>query len=183
MDEQSIQQVEQCGDWIVDVETGEIIGMVEDSSKYIKRVETIHDLERYMSNLMEMETDLAARKLALNAIVENANKLIGQLSARIDWYKMKHHDEIRCVAEGNLPRGSKTYRCVYGTVSFRKKNARVVIKDDAKAIEWAEANAPEAVVTTKKVLVSKMATELLPEESDDIFEVIPPEESMSIKTL
>lgn len=182
MDEQSLQQVEQCGDWLVDIETGEIIGMVEDSSKYIRRVETIHDLERYMSNLMEMESDLAARKLALNAIVENANKLISQLSARVEWYKLKHHDEIRMVAEGNLPRGSKTYRCVYGTVSFRKKNPRIVVKDDEKAIAWAEANVPEAVVTTKKVLVSKVSIENLPEDTD-AFEVIPAEESMAIKTL
>lgn len=182
MDEQSLQQVEQCGDWLVDIETGEIIGMVEDSSKYIKRVETIHDLERYMSNLMEMESDLAARKLALNAIVENANKLISQLSARVEWYKLKHYDEIRMVAEGNLPRGSKTYRCVYGTVSFRKKNPRIVVKDDEKAIAWAEANVPEAVVTTKKVLVSKVSIENLPEDTD-AFEVIPAEESMAIKTL
>ena len=182
MDEQSIQQVEQCGDWLVNPETGEIIGMVEDSSKYIKRVETVHDLERYMSNLMEMETDLAARKLALAAIVENANKLISQLSARVDWYKLKHSDEIRMVAEGNLARGSKTYRCVYGTVSFRKKNPRIVVKDDEKAIAWAEQNVPDAVVTSKKILVSKMDIESLPADLD-AFEVIPAEECMSIKTL
>ena len=182
MDEQSIQQVEQCGDWLVNPETGEIIGMVEDSSKYIKRVETVHDLERYMSNLMEMETDLAARKLALAAIVENANKLISQLSARVDWYKLKHSDEIRMVAEGNLARGSKTYRCVYGTVSFRKKNPRIGVKDDEKAIAWAEQNVPDAVVTSKKILVSKMDIESLPADLD-AFEVIPAEESMSIKTL
>ena len=182
MDEQSLQQVERSGDWIVDAETGEIIGLAEDSNKYIKRVDTIHDLEVYMSNLMEMESDLAARKLALAAIVENANKIINNLSARVEWYKLKHSDEVRMVAEGNLPRGSKTYRCVYGTVSFRKKNPRIVVKDDEKAIAWAEANAPEAVVTTKKVLVSKVALESLPEDTD-AFEVIPAEESMSIKTL
>ena len=182
MDETSLQQVEVCGDWMVDVETGEIVGMAPDSNKYIKRVETIHDLERYMSNLMEMETDLAARKLALAAIIENANKLIGQLSARVDWYKLKHHDEIRCVAEGNLQRGSKTYRCVYGTVSFRKKNPRIVVKDDEKAVAWAEEHVPGAVVTTKKVLVSKVDIESLPADSD-AFEVIPAEESMAIKTL
>ena len=86
------------------------------------------------------------------------------------------------VAEGNLPRGSKTYRCVYGTVSFRKKNPRIVVKDDEKAIAWAEANVPEAVVTTKKVLVSKVSIENLPADTD-AFEVIPAEESMAIKTL
>jgi len=182
MDEQSIQQVEVSGDWLVDAETGEIIGMSPDSNRYISRVETAHDLEKYMANLMDMEADLAARKLALAAIVENANKLIGTFQARIDWYKLKHQDEIRTVAEGNLARGSKTYRCVYGTVSFRKKNPRIAIKDDQQAIEWAEANVPEAVVVSKKVLVSKLDIENIPAESD-AFEIIPAEESMAIKTL
>jgi phage host-nuclease inhibitor protein Gam len=182
MDEQSIQQVEVSGDWLVDAETGEIIGMSPDSNRYISRVDNVYDLEKYMANLMDMEADLAARKLALAAIVENANKLIGNIQARIDWYKLKHQDEVRAVAEGNLARGSKTYRCVYGTVSFRKKNPRIAIKDDAQAIEWAEANVPEAVVVSKKVLVSKLDIENIPSESD-AFEIIPAEESMAIKTL
>lgn len=182
MDEQSIQQVEVSGDWLVDAETGEIIGMSPDSNRYISRVETVHDLEKYMANLMDMEADLAARKLALAAIVENANKLINSMQSRIDWYKMKHNDEVRVVTEGNLPRGSKTYRCVYGTVSFRKKNPRIAIKDDEQAIEWAEANVPEAVAVTKKLLVSKLSLDTIPEDAE-FFEVIPGEETMAIKTL
>jgi len=182
MDEQSIQQVEVSGDWLVDVETGEIVGMSPESNRYISKVENIYDLEKYMANLMDMETDLAARKLALGAIIENANKLIGVLQDRVDWYKLKHHDEIRMVAEGNLARGTKTYRCVYGTVAFRKKNPRIAIKDDQQAIAWAEANVPEAVIVSKKVLISKLDIENIPVESD-AFEIIPAEESMAIKTL
>lgn len=182
MDGQSVQRVEQSGDWLVDADTGEIIGLSEESSKWISTITSAHDLERYMANLMEMETDLAARKMALSAIIENANKMIGQLQGRIDWYKLRHQNEVRSVAESNLTRGSKTYRCVYGTVSFRRKSARIVVKDDETAIAWAEKNKPDAVVTTKKILVSKIDIDSLTDDNN-AFEVIPAEESMAIKTL
>ena len=67
-----------------------------------------------------------------------------------------------------------------GELRFRKTPQRVAVVDERLAVEWCKANAPAAVKTTEKVLVSELPP--LPESAAvaQAFQVIPAGETFSV---
>ena len=160
--------------YIVDVETGEIVGVEspegfavrdEDSAKWV--------LERFL--------DSDANIAKAEAVVRNAQAILKRAKSRREWLERRFLPELAEYAKANLPKGSKTYSTEYGAVSFRATAAKLKVVDEGQALSWAKQNAPEAVKVEESILVSKLPKGLV-EDAPQGFEVVEAGESVSVKT-
>lgn len=149
------------GDEYFDAETGEFAGPV-DSTLPDGNIENEEQLLAYMRRLMRYEAEARATEMELKAIIANAEKMLKQRQRKVEWLKTRWATSAAVTAESLLPRKSdgtyrlKTWTCPFGEVKFTSRGASVEIADDDVAVRWAEANSPEAVKVTKKVLVSQL---------------------------
>lgn len=166
-----------------DEETGEYAGPM---SGWIKGDESPEDLALLvMRKRMDIEATLQAEKAKMDAIIENARKMIAKHQARLDWLEARYNAQLQDYAISQLPRKAdgtlkvKTWTCPYGTVAFRTVAQKVRVVDEEEAVEWLMHHDPEAVKTKHTVLVSKLSDLL---ETPGI-EIIPATESVTIKTV
>jgi hypothetical protein len=168
-----------------DEETGEYAGPM---SGWINGNESPEDLALLvMRKRMDIEATLQAEKAKMDAIIENARKMIAKHQARLEWLERQYNAQLQDYALSQLPRkadGSlkvKTWTCPFGTVSFRTVAERVKVVEEEEAVAWLMHHDPDAVKTKHTVLVSKLsdfATVHAPG-----LEIIPASESVTIKTV
>jgi len=169
-----------------DEETGEYAGA---ASGWITGNESPEDLALLvMRKRMDIEATLQAEKAKLDAIVENARKMIGKHQARLDWLEAQYNAQLQDYAMSQLPRKAdgtlkvKTWTCPYGTVAFRTVAEKVRVVDEEQAVAYCLKHDPEAVKTKHTILVSKL-TGLTAGDLPPGTEIIPASESVTIKTV
>ena len=148
------------GDDLIDDETGEYAGPADSTLPDV--LETDEHLILFMRRLMTAESAVQAKRRELDAIIENCNRLVAQEQRRVDWLKSKYGANAQHLLRAVLPRKAdgtyrvKTFTCPWGQASLRVTRDKIVVDNPDEAIRWCEANRPEAVKTTKSILVSNL---------------------------
>jgi hypothetical protein len=169
-----------------DEETGEYAGP---ASGWIKGDETAEDLALLvMRKRMDIEASIQAEKAKMEAIIENARKMVAKHEARLEWLERQYNAQLQDYALSQLPRkadGSlkvKTWTCPYGTVAFRSIAEKVRVVDEEQAVAYCLKHDPDAVKIKHTILVSKL-TGLTAGDLPPGTEIIPATESVTIKTV
>jgi len=169
-----------------DEETGEYAGP---ASGWIKGDESPEDLALLvMRKRMDIEATLQAERAKMDAIIENARKMVAKHEARMIWLENRYDAQLQDYALSQLPRKAdgtlkvKTWTCPFGTVSFRTVAERVKVVDEEQAVAYCLKHDPEAVKTKYTILVSKL-TGLTAGDLPPGTEIIPASESVTIKTV
>lgn len=143
---------------------------------------------QFMRRHLELEAAVAAKKLELQVIQDQDERLMKDELKRLEWWRNRYGEQMAAFARTKL-RKTKTWHSPFGSVSFRTSPAKVAVLDEEKAIEWAEASCPMAVKVKRSLLVSQVPdsikTQMLsdPEAAEEIgFGVVPAEEAFTIKT-
>jgi hypothetical protein len=168
-----------------DEETGEYAGPM---SGWIKGDESPEDLALLvMRKRMDIEATLQAERSKMDAIIENARKMVAKHEARMIWLENRYDAQLQDYAMSQLPRKAdgtlkvKTWTCPYGTVAFRTVAEKVRVVDEEQAVAYCLKHDPEAVKTKHTVLVSKLSDFALDHAPG--LEIIPASESVTIKTV
>jgi hypothetical protein len=168
-----------------DEETGEYAGP---ASGWITGEESPEDLALLvMRKRMDIEATLQAEKAKMEAIIENARKMVAKHEARLEWLERRYNPQLQDYALSQLPRKAdgtlkvKTWTCPYGSVSFRTVAERVKVVDEEETVAWLMHHNPEAVKTKHTVLVSKLSDFAL--DNAPGLNLIPATESVTIKTV
>jgi hypothetical protein len=174
--------------------TGEYAGP---ASGWIKGNESPEDLALLvMRKRMDVEANIMAEKAKLDAIVENARKMIAKHTARLEWLESQYNAQLQDYAMSQLPRKAdgtlkgKTWTCPYGTVGFRSVAPRVTVESEDVALTWARKNCPAAIKIKESILVSQLPepikSAMLEHPADALkagFVVHPEAQAVTIKTV
>ena len=174
--------------------TGEYAGP---ASGWIKGNESPEDLALLvMRKRMDVEANIMAEKAKLDAIVENARKMIAKHTARLEWLDAQYNAQLQDYAMSQLPRKAdgtlkgKTWTCPYGTVGFRTVAPRVAVESEDVALAWARKNCPAAIKLKESILVSQLPepikSAMLEHPADALkagFIVHPEAQAVTIKTV
>ena len=171
---------------LYDEETGEYAGP---ASGWITGNESPEDLALLvMRKRMDIEATLQAERAKMDAIIENARKMVAKHEARMIWLENRYDAQLQDYALSQLPRKAdgtlkvKTWTCPYGTVAFRTVAEKVRVVDEEQAVAYCLKHDPEAVKTKHTILVSKL-TGLTAGDLPPGTEIIPASESVTIKTV
>ena len=143
--------------WVIDSNTGEVVGAygwLENGA-----VESEQDLWILQKKMLEIDSLILGEKAQLKRIQDMCAKRIKQLESRRSWMELKYGVTATEVARELLPRNKKTYTSPYGEITFRTSKAKVTFTDQASAVAWARTYAPDAIKTAESVLVSKPSAE------------------------
>lgn len=177
--------------YLIDPETGEVLGMAS-LPKPEFRVEDAESADWVLKKICDAESEAARIKMVLASVQERLETEIKAQLRRVEYLKYRFGPDLEHFAKENLPKGKKTWKGVWGEVSFRSTKSRLDIVDEEKAIAWAKSDAAleVAVKVTEKLNKSELPQEVVgrllddPESAKVIgFEVIPSSESVSIKTV
>jgi hypothetical protein len=153
--------------FVVDVETGDVVSI---RPNWLPEVLTsIADLEMFMDKLSLEEAKVEALVARRKQILENLDTMISRHSKKRDYLMSRYGSQVRDVALRNLPRDRKTLDNAYGSVTFRKTQPKIVVRDVDKAVDNLSVICPDAVKVEKSILVSKL--------SDDMKQAIMQDES------
>jgi hypothetical protein len=106
--------------------------------------------------LMRIVGDIENRKRDYLAEVARWQDALGRITRSEAWLR----ERLARWALSQRTATVKTFPLAHGTVATRAGRERVVVVDEAAAIAWAKRNRPEAVVTTEKLLVSKLGAKV-----------------------
>jgi hypothetical protein len=153
--------------FVVDVETGDVVSI---RPNWLPEVLTsMADLEMFMDKLSLEEAKVEALVARRKQILENLDTMISRHSKKRDYLMSRYGSQVRDVALRNLPRDRKTLDNAYGSVTFRKTQPKIVVRDVEKAVDNLSVICPDAVKVEKSILVSKL--------SDDMKQAIMQDES------
>lgn len=174
--------------YLIDASTGEVVGesaphddgryrLLSDGTRCLTDEAAEATLERWQAEAAKL-AGLKARRAAIIANLDAMEKVVQR---RLDWLEASNLSDLDAWCRHRTAGGkSRSVRTPYGTVGLRKLPARVEITDQEAAIAWAEANDPERVVVSKRLLSAGLAKrEDLPTEA---FNVVPPSERCYVKT-
>jgi phage host-nuclease inhibitor protein Gam len=139
--------------FIVDPETGEILGHIEQPSEF--HVTDCDSADWVLKRMLEAQT-------AIEAIKANSQRLIKQHERQLEWLKFRFESELEEFAQKELE-GQKTKSLIlnYGQLRFRTVPPSYKVSEEA--IPWLEEKCPEAVKVTKAPLITKVPKPLLDE--------------------
>jgi hypothetical protein len=153
--------------FVVDVETGDVVSI---RPNWLPEILTsMADLEMFMDKLSLEEAKIEALVARRKQILENLDTMISRHSKKRDYLMSRYGSQVRDVALRNLPRDRKTLDNAYGSVTFRKTQPKIVVRDVEKAVDNLSVICPDAVKIEKSILVSKL--------SDDMKQAIMQDES------
>ncbi len=200
-------EIIRVGDYLVNEATGEILGLARDAVDIhvaeeegpIATVPTFQVRDResaewVLEKLFEAETELAAIEKRREILNANLDAMGAEPARRVVWLRKRFEAELEEWAKHELE-GAKTrsIRTPFGTLSFRKRKRRLVVRDEDVAAKWGSmrADAGAIVKVTRKLLVSALPDSEtiadLVEESEAMRDltglgVVPAGDSFTIKT-
>lgn len=180
MTEQLERDIIQHGPYMIDANTGEVLGLAPEKAQF-----HVHDrasAEWVLERLSEAEAEVAALERRKTVLVANIESMQLEAERRVTFLMGRFLLELQAFAEKELAgKKTRTWKSPFGRLSFRKGKSRLVVHDEAKAVEWAKQNQPQAVKVTEKLLVS-----MLDNVYDDFeapgLSIEPARESFAIKT-
>lgn len=163
------------GDDLIDDETGEYAGPADTTLP--EALQTSEDLVAFLHRLSDAEARLQAKRLQLDAVIENCRKMLKRDEDRVAWLKRKYELDAQSLAFQELPRkkdgtfASKTFTCPWGQVSFREVKPTIEILDEDKAFEWAIENLPSAIKIKETVLITPIKEQFI--EGNELKKPLP----------
>ena len=142
-------------DWIIDTETGEVIGI--EGWQIEGAVESEKELWVLQKRMLETDAKISAERMMMKSIIANCEQRIKRLESRQKWLDLRYGVSAAAMAKSLLLKGSKTYTSPYGKISFRTTKDKIVIDDQEAFSKWAAKHCPEAL--KQSVLVSKLPKE------------------------
>lgn len=163
------------GDDLVDEETGEYAGPADTTLP--EALQTSDDLVAFLHRLSDAEARLQAKRMQLDAVIENCTKMLKREEDRVEWLKRKYELDARSIAYEMLPRkkdgtfATKTFTCPWGQVAFREVKPTIEVLDETQALEWAMENMPRAVKVKETVLITPIKEEFI--QGDSLVKPLP----------
>ena len=138
--------------WIVDAATGEVLGRADVAQRFEVTSDDAADFVLQIKSEIEGAiAGLTARKTALVAMLDAQ---IADQRRRLSWWDWRFAASLTAFARSCLTGKARTAKFAWGQVSFRKTAGSTVILDDAAALAFVEAWAPEKVKVVRSVNVS-----------------------------
>ena len=141
--------------FVVDNETGEVVSLSVDDDF---QVDSLEACEWVLKKIMEQEAAVIAVEqteavVAARAVLNNAEALKLSHQRKIEAIKRRFSPELEAFAKGELEgQKIKTFKTLYGSISFRIVPERLCVKDEGHAIKWAKRNAQNSI--QEKFLIS-----------------------------
>ena len=154
-DDQAEPRTEWVDDYLIDLETGEIIATREPAF----RVYSIGSAEWVLDRIGRREAAIGALRARREAIINNLEAMIKAEQRRLDGLHYRFDGELESFARAELERTggrTKTLRTAFGSVSFRIVKASRKIVDMTAAVAWAKDWMPEIVRVKEDVLLSDL---------------------------
>ncbi|HSW63361.1 MAG TPA: host-nuclease inhibitor Gam family protein [Dissulfurispiraceae bacterium] len=155
---EAISKTEIVDGYIVDVETGEILG-VDGREEF--RVTDGASAEWVLEKMAYEDAAVLALEAREKAILENIRAIRQKHDNRRKFLEYRFGEELAAFAKAALAGGkTKTWKCPFGQVSFRNVPAKIVVDDNDLAIDYLEeVGELEAVKIVRSVLTSKLSPE------------------------
>jgi len=134
----------------VDPETGEVLSARPEFTEF--RVDSREHADWVLGKMMAIDAELAALENSdvvqqARAILANADAMAKELRSRRASLEWRFGPELAEWAKGQLTK-TKTWRGLYGSVSFRSTMAKLKVADADKAAWWALGACPDAARVT-----------------------------------
>lgn len=147
------QNIIEEGGYILDADTGEILGLAGITEAFTVTDEKSADW--VLEKMMDAEVEAARIRIKRDAITENLDKQIKEQERRRDYLAWKFGPALEHFAKEKLAGAKKkSIGLTFGTLAFRSVKGGVRVTDPAKALEWAKKFYPEAVKVTEAFQIS-----------------------------
>jgi len=167
--------IQRVGDWLVDVETGEIVSHLRADADWQPTSET--DVEWILGLFLEEETAIYAREKQKQTILANLTAIQQSHERRLDWLRRRFAGALEQFARDQLDGQKKrSLRFAAGALRFRKTQPKRIVHDEKAAIAWAREHLPTAIAVSERLLVSD-----LPDVVPGV-ELVPASERFSIES-
>ena len=148
------------GEYVLDADTGEIL------RPYIAEGFSVKDESSFdwvMKKILDAETDVNARQMKHNFVLEEMKSEMKRAKSRVEWLKARFGPELEAYAKKVIEeeqarkpgkKVAKTVKSLFGKVSFRTVAGRLMVKDAEKALAWAKQYFEPAVKVEESFLIS-----------------------------
>lgn len=148
----------------IDANTGEILSVAmpiqQNGEPEPFRVHDRESAEWVLEKIFEAEGEMSALDRRLETYTRNVEAMKVEHERRATWLRERFGAELEGWARRELEGQKKrSIRTPFGRLSFRRRGARVVVKDEAAALEWAKANQSNAIKTTERFLISAVPSD------------------------
>ena len=157
MDTQNNDELIRENGWVIDPNTGEVIGVYGWLENGV--VESEQDLWILQKKMLDVDSLIIGERAQLKRIQEMCEKRIKALESRRSWMELKYGVTATDVARELLPRNKKTYTSPYGEITFRSSKAKIKFTNQEAAVAWAKRYQPDAIKIAESVLVSKLSAQ------------------------
>ncbi len=158
------------GEYVLDADTGEILGLAGVKEDFTVTDEKSADW--VLEKLMDSETNAARLEMKLRAITENLTAQIKAEQNRQKYLRFRFGPSLEHFARQALQgKKIKTLTLTFGKLSLRVLKGGLRVMDQEKALAWArELGDEEFCGRTVKVVESFQISQLTPEEKAKIIE-------------
>lgn len=169
------------GAYLIDDETGEILGFAEPDKAPFHPVD-LQGIEWVLERISEAQGDRAALTARRTALAANLDRQIKAAEVREAFLLSRFGPDLEAFAkaetEGRKARYTDT---AFGRLRFMKTQGSIAVADMEKALAFAEQHQPDAIKTTRSILVSAFKGQ---EDALDpaAFTVTPPRDVFKIET-
>lgn len=149
------QETEIRDGFIIDINTGEILGMKEEFVP-----DTAEKVNWVLEKLLDCKAEKARNDVKRKAILDQLAALDKEIDRKSDFMLWKFGPALEEFAKKELEgQKAKSIKMVYGTLAFRSTGGTNKVVDPIAAVEWAKKHAPQSVKVTESFLVSKLSPE------------------------
>lgn len=141
--------------FIFDLLTGEVLGRTDAEERFeVRSLDAAEWVLELRSQIEGRMHGLAARKAAVVAMID---LLIAGERRKLSWWETRLSPSLVEFAREQLGTGkSRTWRCAWGQVAFRKTKGSNAIINDEQAMAFVELWAPELVKVVRSVNVTSV---------------------------
>ena len=137
--------------FLVDPETGEIVGNVEVKSAFM--VDSQESLDWVMKKRLELITAKEARKSFYATVASQGEKEIKAIDSKLKWWNMRFAEEVKnYVIEDTADKKVKYIRTPYGDVKLQHQQLNVIYKENETTKKYIKDHFPEIIsIENKKI--------------------------------
>lgn len=167
--------------YIVDSETGEVLGLAHAESEF--HVTDRTSAEWVLDKIGQNEAALTAIEQRRAAVNANLDRQADAVRRRAAWLDARFGGELRTWANEQLATSKrKSIQLDFGKIGFRTTKGSVKVQDAVAAVAWLKERWPCAVQMEPKILVSNIPDTLRGQLPANAFDYEPPAEKFFVTT-
>ena len=165
--------------FLVDADTGEVLGLASTPERF--DVTDLASAEWVLKKMSECDAEELGIEARIKSVTENLASDLRQAKGRREYLMGRFGEGLKAFARADqYDRKTRTTSMAFGKLSFRTMPESIEIVDMALAVEWAKANAPDAVKTVESILKTPLKD--IPNLPEDAFTLIPAGEVFKVET-